>query len=128
MTPYGWLILLLVLILSSCGTRPLTVPSYPNAQHTTVDPRAQEPYNWPHQTTTFDTVDSPEIVRAWYQDILQKEGWESTTSSPAPPDWLAFNDPLSGCTPISLAISTASTGDGGTHVEVHYVVGVCDPN
>jgi hypothetical protein len=128
MTRYHWRIVLLVFGLTSCGARPLTVPLYPNAQHTTIDPQAREPYTWPHHLTTFDTVDSPETVRAWYQDTLQRMGWESTPRNPDHPDWLAFTDPQSGCTPISLAISTAPDEDGGTRVAVHYVVGVCDPN
>jgi hypothetical protein len=94
-------------------------PIYPGAQHIHPGPRFQDSDSPVWRQTVFDTADSAEAVQTFYQETLEKAGWQVETSDTPAPGTANFTI-VNCCAYGWLHVITTPSPAGATQVTVEH--------
>jgi hypothetical protein len=128
---FGWSLLMLASLLWSTHAAMDLLPKQPNVEQLPIYPHAQHVQITSPQLvgfvyrsiSSFDTVDSPDRVLAFYQDELIDTGWQPRFNKNDTRIRLGFI--LRGCPYYYLGVRTSQPRLQKTHVEVQLIKAVC---
>jgi len=128
---FWWSLLMLASLLWSTHAAMDLLPKQPDVQQLPTYPRAQQLEITSPQLvgfvyrsmTSFETVDSPDRVLAFYQNELIDAGWQPRFNKNDTRIRLGFI--TRGCPYYYLGVRTSQPRSHQTHVEVQLIKAVC---